>query len=223
MTKINGVKQKINQDRTSERPAWLPILPDPRDEEILGAAFHVFSERGFYEATMLEIARCARASKATLYARFQNKSGLFKALLEWGARRYLGISNSIEKDSAIDPKEALIHYTTLILEISMQAEALALFRIAVAESRRSPQIGRIYSNTLKEHCEGVLSTIAEQLVRAGQLGRVDASEFSDVLLGLLRGELFYRAILGTETSPSAGQLKKRARRAVELTLRAFPP
>src|SRR6202008_4019570 len=48
------------------RPSWRAPLDDPRDEEILSAAFDVFCEKGFHGATMLDVATQARASKETL-------------------------------------------------------------------------------------------------------------------------------------------------------------
>jgi AcrR family transcriptional regulator len=79
------VKKAAEPCPAIETPEWLPALTDPRDEEILGAAFCTFTELGFHGATMLEIAKRARASKTTLYERFRDKEGLFQALLEWGA------------------------------------------------------------------------------------------------------------------------------------------
>ena len=64
---------------------WLPdhgLEPNAdRRREILRVAFTVFAENGYSGATMLDIARRARASKETLYAWFQNKEKLFETLL----------------------------------------------------------------------------------------------------------------------------------------------
>ena len=69
------------------RPAWLRPLSDERNEAILSAAFDIFQEKGLHGATMLEIAKLAKVSKETLYARFDSKEGLFYALLAWGSAR----------------------------------------------------------------------------------------------------------------------------------------
>ena len=70
---------------TQGKPAWLPPLGDARAVEILGAAYDVFLDKGFAQATMLDVARRARASKETLYARFGSKKKLFESLMAWGA------------------------------------------------------------------------------------------------------------------------------------------
>ena len=50
-----------------------------REREMLAAARHVFSERGFHPASMDEIAERAGISKPMLYAYFGSKEGLYLA------------------------------------------------------------------------------------------------------------------------------------------------
>jgi len=55
-----------------------------RTETILHAAMEVFSERGFYEADVEEIAERANVGKGTVYNHFVNKQKLFLSVVEWG-------------------------------------------------------------------------------------------------------------------------------------------
>jgi AcrR family transcriptional regulator len=52
------------------------------DDLLLDAAAGVFHERGFHEASMVEIAQRAGATKPTLYARFGSKEALYDRALE---------------------------------------------------------------------------------------------------------------------------------------------
>lgn len=49
--------------------------------EILGAAFELFSEKGFHNVSMHEIAEKAEFAIGTIYKFFQNKEDLYKALV----------------------------------------------------------------------------------------------------------------------------------------------
>ncbi len=51
-------------------------------ERLLEAATKVFSKRGFYEASLDEVAEEAGFSKGAVYSNFANKEGLFMALLD---------------------------------------------------------------------------------------------------------------------------------------------
>src|SRR3954466_11583336 len=53
-----------------------------RREQILGAAMEVFAERGYQEASMVEIARAAGITPAVIYDHFASKAELQITLLE---------------------------------------------------------------------------------------------------------------------------------------------
>ena len=64
-----------------EAPARQRLAPEVRVLQILDAALVEFSERGFNAARMDDIARRCCLSKGGLYAHFQSKEQVFKALL----------------------------------------------------------------------------------------------------------------------------------------------
>ncbi|MBW2637426.1 MAG: TetR/AcrR family transcriptional regulator [Deltaproteobacteria bacterium] len=77
-------------------------------EKILIAAGLVFSKKGFYRATMDEIAREAGVAKGTLYYNFPSKSKLFAATVTEGMEE---IISQVEKEleSDLPFKEHLRH------------------------------------------------------------------------------------------------------------------
>src|ERR1035437_9924207 len=56
-------------------------LDQGRRNAILDAAREVFGERGYHQASTLEIASRARTSKRALYELFGNKGGIVKAMI----------------------------------------------------------------------------------------------------------------------------------------------
>lgn len=199
------------------------MLLDPRDEELLRAAFAVFTEKGFHGATMLEVASRARASKATVYARFKNKESLFRALVGWGTRQGTDILDAIARDETLDPLTALHRFAAGLLAQMMQPEKLALFRIAVAEGERLPEIGRILSGFTREHGRTLGRLIARRLVQEGLVEINDPEEYGHSFIGMLQGELFTRALLGTIPPPSPADIESHAHRAMARLVRAFAP
>jgi len=196
---------------------------DLREEEILRAAFAVFTERGFHGATMLEVASRARASKATLYARFESKEALFQALVAWGTQQGAGQLEAIARDQSLDPLTALHQFAAAALSLMMQPEKLALFRIAVADGGRLPEVGRIFSRFTRDHGMKFGQVLARRLVEAGMIEIDDPEEYGHSFIGLLQGELFTRALLGAIAPPSAREIERHAHRAVNRLVRAFAP
>lgn len=66
--------------RTSAEPRW-HRRKEARPAEILDAAMHEFTERGFAAARLEDIARRAGCTKGTIFLYFANKEELFKAIV----------------------------------------------------------------------------------------------------------------------------------------------
>jgi AcrR family transcriptional regulator len=207
-------------------PAAAASKPDPsasRDEEILRAAYDAFAEKGLHGATMLDVANRARASKSTLYARFASKEALFSALVEWGTRQGTDTLDAIASDQTLDPLTALHRFAAQLLFLMLQPEKLALFRIALSEGGRSPEAGRIFSSFTRDHGIRLGRLLATRLVREGLIEIDDPDEYGHGFIGLLQGELYTRALLGTIPAPSREDIEKHARRAMTRLVRAFAP
>lgn len=200
-----------------------PAPSASRDEEILRAAFDAFTEKGFHGATMLDVAKGARASKSTLYARFACKEALFEALVEWGTRQGTEALDAIARDQTLDPLTTLHRHAVQLLTLMLQPEKLALFRIALAEGGRSPEAGRILSSFTRDHGIRLGQRLARRLVTEGLIEITDPDEFGHSFIGLLQGELYTRALLGIIPAPSHDDIEKHARRAMTRLVRAFTP
>lgn len=77
---LHAVAQDPGTARRAPRNRRLPA--HERRDQILDAALHEFSERGFGAARMEDIAARAGLSKGGLYAHFSSKSAVFKALMQ---------------------------------------------------------------------------------------------------------------------------------------------
>ena len=71
---------------------------DQRVKEILDAAKQVFFERGYFSATVEEIARRASISKGTVYLYFKDKDELYVSLMRPMIEEYTRLLLSFEND-----------------------------------------------------------------------------------------------------------------------------
>ena len=203
-------------------PAAKPSQEDSaREEEILQAAFDVFTEKGFHGARMLDVASRARASKTTLYARYPSKEALFEALMAWSTRQGTEALDAIAADETLDPLTALHRFAAQLLALMLQPKKLALFRIAVAEGDRLSAVGRTYSAFTRDHGVECVRAIVARLLKQKRIEIDDRAEFGHSFIGLLQGELFTRALLGTIPSPHRDEIDRHARRAVTRLMRAY--
>jgi len=112
-----------------------------RRAQILDGAIAVFLEYGYSGATIdLVVARIG-ASKATIYSFFGGKEGLFEALVSEYAERILAGFADLD-GGIIDVRAALKSIAQRYLEVLMAPDAVALWRLIVAEGPRFPALAQ---------------------------------------------------------------------------------
>ena len=139
----------------------------------------------------------------------------------WGTRQGTDILDAIVRDETLDPLTALHRFAAGLLSQMLQPEKLALFRIAVAEGNRLSAVGRTYSAFTRDHGMERVRAIVARLLKQGLIEIDDRAEFGHSFIGLLQGELFMRALLGTIPTPGREEIDRHARRAVTRLMRAY--
>ncbi len=205
------------------RPTWLRPLSDERNEAILSAAFDIFKEKGLHGATMLEIAKLAKVSKETLYARFDSKEGLFYALLAWGSEKCAVDADAVDTATLWDPVRALEDYAVQCLAKMMHPESIAVQRIVVSEALRMPEVARVFDEFTCGAGVQNLNSIADALHETGVVKIDDKVAFNEAFIGLLRGNLHHHVTLGVIPHPADAEIEAYAKRATKWLLRAFAP
>ena len=109
---------------------------------MLEAATALFLREG-YGATSLEaVAAAAGVSKRTLYARFAGKAALLQAVVARLVARWLPPFDAGLEGGA-DLEATLLAAARVMLATALVPEALALYRLIIAEIGRFPELGPI--------------------------------------------------------------------------------
>ncbi|MDP3737244.1 MAG: TetR/AcrR family transcriptional regulator [Hyphomonadaceae bacterium] len=203
---------------TPERPGWLAKLPDPWDEKVLSAAFDAFAAKGFDGASMAEIATLAGVSKRTVYERYKDKAHLFRALLAWGCRGNLPLE---PPSTDLDAEEALVRQAEAVLAAMMRPESIDLARIVIAATPRFPELGALFDDMTRTASLRIVKALARRLARDGRIATANADQVAADFIGLLRGDAYYRALLGVAPVLPQPKVKVEARRAVKTLLAAY--
>jgi AcrR family transcriptional regulator len=169
---------------------------------------------------MEAVARAAGVSKATLYAHFASKDELFASIVGEACERNRLVDDNFPDDVA-DIEAALTAIGGRLLRFLLQPQVLAIYRIAVAESVRFPELGRAFwaagPNVFRERFAKWLAVQSA----AGRLSVGDAHAASDQFGALLRANVFMRATLGLPPGPSEEETDNTVRRAVSTFLHGF--
>ena len=101
-------------------------------QEMLAAALELFSEKGYHNVSMREIAERAEFAIGTLYKFFKNKEDLYKALMMEKAEEYHRVLMGVlaEEDDVLTVLENYI-----ATKARLFTNSLALLRLYFAETR----------------------------------------------------------------------------------------
>jgi len=188
---------------------------------LLDAAFAVFTERGFAETSTLEIATRARVSKRELYALFGSKKEMLVACISERAKRLTMPADLPElRDRATLARVLATFGSQLLREVS-DPTVVAVFRLAISEAVRAPDVGRMLNDIGIETSRGALRELMGR-AREAKLLAGEPAELADHFAGLLWGNRMLVLLLDTATRPTAREISARAEAASAAFLRAYP-
>ena len=180
---------------------------EDRRKAIEAAAYEVLAEKGYAGASMLSIAKRARASNETLYNWYGDKVGLFRALITRNAEdaRTL-LEDGLAEDQP--PLEVLEAVGPVLLRLLVSERAIALNRAAAADGS-----GELAAALTQAGRETVLPLVERVFARAqkdGALGTLPPREAAALYLDLLVGDMQIRRVLRALPEPADATVTVRA-------------
>jgi AcrR family transcriptional regulator len=166
------------------------------------------------------VARRAAVSKATLYAHFASKDALFAIMMgECTVAQMLG--ENLAARPCTDLRATLEALGRQVTRFLLAEERLAVFRIAIAESARFPELGQaFYRSGPLPALQRMRDWLAVQQA-AGLVRDADLDVAAQQLFALVRSSLFLRASLALPPPPTEAEIDASVAAAVDTWLRAY--
>src|SRR4051812_40128992 len=116
---------------------------EARRKIILKVAGQQFLQNGYGGATMSAIAAASGGSKETLWRYFPNKEVLFAAYIEHATASFRDrLASNLNWEIPIE--KTLTDFAKRYIEEICSPESVELHRLAVSESARFPEIGKLF-------------------------------------------------------------------------------
>jgi AcrR family transcriptional regulator len=148
-------------------------------ERILDAALNVFSEKGFHQATVDEIAERAGLGKGTLYRYFANKETLFNELVRFRLEELEQQANAV-LDGQDDVLTMISKYLRIYFEFFDRNERL--YRVVVQQRGDvSREFQDVYVKTVMRR----IPVLKRKIYRATQKGVLKEVDFQTVFYGVM--------------------------------------
>lgn len=187
-----------------------------RAKKIEDAAYKVLEKKGFKGASMLAVAREAKASNETLYGWYGDKIGLFSAMIKSNAQ--------LVEDDLIKAKgngkvglSALAHVGRSLLAMVTSDRAIALNRAAAGDV--TGELGRALGHEGRNRVLPILT----ELLREAYGEKQDVTEHLECYLALLLGDLQIRRAIGMAEALNPTEVETRSERAIARLQLIFDP
>src|SRR5258708_27003711 len=173
----------------------------PPRARILDAAFSAFMESGFAATSTLETATRARVSKRELSALVGSKHEMPAACIAERAKRLQMPAELPEPHDREAFLRTLVTFGTQLLREVSDPTVIAVFRLAIAEAVRAPEVARALNTIGVETSRAALREIMSRARSAGLLGG-EPAEMAEQFTGLLWGNLVRRLLLRVAEQPN---------------------
>ena len=204
-------------DSTKTAPEPEAGRAELRRAAFLKAARDVFLEYGYEAANIAEIVKRAGGSLSTLYAQFGGKKGLFEAMID---ARVTDLTKQMQIELAAHAplREGLKRIGEAFLFKQLEAEALDVFRLMVAQAKKFPELAETWG---KRAPEAVRRALAEYLMDRAKAGEIKISNpelAAAVFFDLVRARIQFRALLMPSYQPTETEVRETVDRAVKVFL-----
>jgi TetR/AcrR family transcriptional repressor of mexJK operon len=200
-----------------------PIHPNetsPKRLLVLRAAESLFLSQGYGAVSMDAVARAAGVSKATLYAHFPSKDVLFATIVaDKGEDNPFG--PDLFPTDVADLRAALEAIGFRVMEFMLRERTLAIYRIALAESARFPELGRAFYDNGPRRFGEQFSNWLTTLISQGQVRPANTEIATHQFMAMMRSGVFLRRSLAVPPEASSEEIHATVTAATDTWLRAY--
>lgn len=173
----------------------------------------MFLAHGYRNVSMEKIAQAAPVSKATLYNHFDSKNALLAAVISGLCDSLLQTMTQATIESE-DVESTLTQIATSAVDLLYAEDALAIYRLVVAESPDFPELGQLFYQSGPQAALTQLQDYFRHLNADGRYNIADPVFAADIFFSMLKGDLHLRCLLSKTLRPSADEKKRLVSRVI---------
>ncbi len=192
-----------------------------RHEALLDTALSLFLDKGYELTTIEGLAAQLGMTKRTVYARYADKSALFRAAIERAIRRYIVPIETVRASESANLEETLIRVAHIRIANLMTPEGLRLQRVLNAEAYRFPDI---FDHFFAQAAKPTVDYLAELLDRQSALSEIvteNSARAAVAFMSMVVGAPARSLVAGGHIAPA--ELDERIRFSVRLFLNGVRP
>jgi TetR/AcrR family transcriptional regulator, regulator of autoinduction and epiphytic fitness len=169
-------------------------LSSEKAAAILAGGMQEFLAHGYAATSMDRVAAAAGVSKATVYSHFQDKEGLFTALIEQLVQcKFRSLFGNTVETSPQEPKVFLRELAHRVLDMGAnEPQFLNFMRLILGESGRFPELARAFVRNIEQTSFRMLR---QYLETCPQLKLTDPEATARIFIGAIVHYLIIQEML----------------------------
>jgi TetR/AcrR family transcriptional regulator, mexJK operon transcriptional repressor len=188
---------------------------EQRRERIVRMAAPLFLKKGYDNVSIDEIIGVVGGSKATIYAWFGGKEGLFEAVVRQECR---DVVLAIHVDTAGSLEAQLTEIGHSFLAMVLSPPILEFHRLMVSIGRTFPETGRLFFETGPASAYSIVATWIAKQQKDGRIGEEDPYRLAVLYLDMLIGEHQLSWLTGMPRAARRDKIDETVRLAVKVFL-----
>ena len=200
--------------RPALRGAKRPETVDQRRERIVRMAAPLFLKKGYDNVSIDEIIGVAGGSKATIYAWFGGKAGLFEAVVR---QKCQDVTMAIEVDTKGSLEAQLSQIGHSFLAMVLSPPILEFHRLMVSIGRTFPDAGRLFFESGPVSAYSIVASWIAKHQQDGSIADEDPYRLAVLFLDMLIGE----HQLGWLTSMPRAARREKVDETVRIAVKVF--
>lgn len=196
-----------------------PELHDQRREKVLAAARTLFLAKGYGRATIAEVAKAARVAPATVYAYYDGKLALFRAVVDGAAQPFSGLFDDVGRASNV--RSQLLIYAQGYFAFMSDPQVRAYYRIVSAEQPRHPELGAGLYTDVHRLLGAVLRDILERFAASGVLKMASLPIAARAFQGMIEHASLTISMLQGDHAPPLHPSQEYCEEVVRIFLSAY--
>ena len=191
----------------------------PPSDRILASAKRLFFSLGYDAVSIDAVVKAAGVSKATVYARFQGKDHLLRCVIA-NECQALSASECLGGLDSLEVRKALTEVGTSYINTLVSGDAISMIRLLSCRSVSFPELAQLLYDAVEGRFVHAAAKCLERAGKSGEINVPDTWLSATLFIGMARGDLRTRALLGFDVHPHGDEARRAVCEAVALIMNA---
>lgn len=169
-----------------------------RQEKFIQAGLEIFLEKGYENTSLNDVIEKSGGSLASIYKFFENKDGLFRAIIERGFDEFcIEIEEKINLKSSHKIDEFLTKFATIFFDIICEKKTTLIARIMMSEGcKNNGALGKMFLNQILDRIDVILVDFFNKDEIKSQLNpTLNPQMAAAIFTSIVRNPYHYNAVL----------------------------